>query len=191
MVNYNFAPKLPLGNSGKIMGQYLTYLSGITAILGFTIQVRDIPPEHRESRKTISLLSFGFFLGSSLRSISSFDIKIRTKFHPLALILLITLIIIVICLFFVFFKTINSIDHQKRNKFHDVLMGGILFFFVLLVATGIAFGILSSQGNTGSLSNRERMPFSTHNLKRRNYENAIKYFENSMSGYSTSDLRRK
>ena len=50
-------------------------ITGIVTILGFFLQIRDVFPSQRETRKTFVVLITGVFLGSALAAISGTELE--------------------------------------------------------------------------------------------------------------------
>ncbi len=166
------------------MGRYFTYITGVATLLAFIIQVRDIFPKHRETRKVILFLAAGIFLGSIFGGINSFEIKLEAEIHPVKLLLLIFLPIISISIVALLVVAVSSPDHQKRGELYPLIGGTVVFFvWVLMMAADPEF--------PEQLTNRELLSLTSHHLESQNYETALKYLKRLQYRYDNNDPRRK
>lgn len=59
-----------------------TYLTGIATLLGLFLQVKDVFPKHRETRKAVLLVVCGVFLGTFIGALQGTHIVAQVPTSP-------------------------------------------------------------------------------------------------------------
>jgi len=169
------------------MGTYLTYITGVTTLLGFILQVKDVFPEHREARKGILYICFGVFVGSVLGAINSVNIILDQGYGLISLILIGILVVIAFALIVMTFVAFNTTDLHQRSDLFNGIGFGVFIFFILLFAIALSTASLPAQSR---YSTGEKMAMAKYNFEKKNYERAISLYRTSVIGLKASDPRK-
>ena len=159
-----------------------TYITGIATILGLFLQIKDVFPQHRETRKNVIFTILGVFIGTLIVSFQGINITLAVPLSGLGL--LVGAIIVV--LFFVLMAAAFTSDNQKR----DHLLGASFGIGFLLCI--ILFGYFLSQSPhlaSQKITNDELLLLSDSNREKGNFEKSIYFLEKVKENLSSGDPR--
>jgi len=163
------------------------YISGIITLLGFLLQLKDIFPAHRESRKTLLLLVAGIFLGSVITSLQAVQLTVQIPDHPLVVFGYIVLVTLALFLFVVALVAITTTDNERKKHFLSFFGGGLPLFFIIGFVMILASATPTSTNN--QLSVDEILMASKQRLEQKNYDRAIALLEIALSKVDVKDSR--
>lgn len=146
----------------------LTTLSFFLAVVGFLIQVFDVFPRYRETRRDILLLTFGFFVGSLLSSLTGVSISIESGGLTTGLA---TAFLIITSGFLL--AGISSDSRSRRHEHYTIAMLSLGLFFAFLLSPAFQPSVSSRE----RLSFAERLVLARHNTKAGQIDRAIYQLE--------------
>jgi len=118
-------------------------ITGVATLLGFMLQVRDIFPEHRESRKNLLILISGIFIGTVLGGLQNITVQYNVPLTGHTL--LVGFISIVLGVLVIVGAL--STESTKRDDLFSITGVGVFVLMLILMFGG-------STGSTGERSNR-------------------------------------
>lgn len=145
----------------------LTTLSFLLAVVSFLVQVFDVFPRYRETRRDILLLTFGFFVGSLLSSLTGVSISIDGG--GLTMGVAIAFVIITIG----FLLAGIASDSRSRRHEHYTIASLSGLFLAFLIIPALDPPVSSSE----RLSFAERLVLARHNIKAGQIDRAIYQME--------------
>lgn len=165
-----------------------TYITGLIAVLGFVLQLVDVFPEHRETRKTIVLLVIGLFVGSLVSALRGVKVDIGATLSSTDIIKFVIMSLVVVL------AVTGGFTHEPQRRME--------LFLAALIGTGVVVlllfgtGIMSSQD---SRAERERQQISLDELlmlaetsvSKENYERGLMFFLEAKGRIPHEDKRRK
>jgi hypothetical protein len=147
-----------------------TYITGIAGLLGLALQLKDVFPEHRETRKTIVMLVIGVFVGSLVSALRGVRVEFGATIAPSQVLVA----VFVAVLAFAAVVAAFTKDPQRRGELFAFTGIGTAALFLLLVFVGMG----SLEDNRAE---RERQQISLEELitladlavSRQNFERAL------------------
>jgi hypothetical protein len=162
-----------------------TYITGIATLLGLFIQLKDVFPQHRETRKNIILIILGLFIGTLIGSLQRINVNLAVPMSGLYL--LVGAIIVVV--FIILISAIFTSDNEKRMQLFGVSGTGTALLFLILCG----HCMLQSPASKpfANITNDELLNLSEINEEKGNFERSIHLLEKVKENISSSDPRYK
>ena len=162
-----------------------TYIAGIATILGLFIQIKDIFPQHRETRKNVIFIILGLFIGTLIGSLQRINVTFSVPMSGSYL--LGGAIILVV--FVVLISAVLTDNNEKRMQLFGVSgAGAALLFFIL-------FGLLMLQSpaarsrSVDKITNDELLLLADSNKEKGNFERSIYFLEEIKEDLNSADPR--
>jgi hypothetical protein len=165
-----------------------TWITGIATLLGFLLQVRDVLPKYRETRKALLLVTLGIFIGTIIGSLQRVSIQFNMPITGFSLLIgFMGILLAVLVLIGVFTN-----DTRRRE---DVLpiagVGTVVFIFVLF------FGYLLTSIDIAPHTETQRKAIAIDellllvdvNVEKRNIDRAIMLLEQTKGRLQETDPR--
>jgi len=159
-----------------------TYITGIAGLLGLILQLKDMFPEHRETRKAIVLLTLGVFLGSLIGGVRNLQTSSITNLSPIHL--LTTAILGIIAIIVV--AAIFSNDRPKRQELLTVAGFGTVALLIILF-----FGTIAHLPDDQKLTTDELLELSRQSADKNSYDRAVTLLEMAERKMTSDDPRVK
>jgi hypothetical protein len=162
------------------------WVTGITSLISFGIQLFDLFPRFRENRQRILFLSFGLFLGSIFRAIDSSSIKIVIQFS--GFVLLITALTIAL-VGLAFIGALTS-DTERRATTLGICFAGSMGYLIILFFGSLFNGAIENPKiEMQKITSTELLFLSEKAVEHKNYERAIMHL-NTLHGRIANDDQR-
>ena len=144
--------------------------SFLIAIVGIVLQLADAFPEHREARKTIVTMSFGFFAGALANGLSGANYQIKGDLDArYALLFSLIALFVIFALLSAFFT-----EDKRRESAGNAAWAMFGLFLVTGFVLSIGY-IWSTSERSPSLSTDELMVLARNAEARGEFERAINY----------------
>lgn len=165
-----------------------TYITGLVALLGFALQLTDVFPEHRETRKTIVLLVIGVFVGSLVSALRGVKVDIgaalsSTDVIKYALLFLIGVIAVV---------AVFAHDRERRMELFLFAGAGTGALLLILFVTGLgSIEESKAERERQQITLEELLSLATASISKENYDRALMFLHDAKTRISHDDERRK
>jgi len=171
---------------------WFTFLSAIASVLSLILQLKDVFPAHRDTRKKLSILVLGCFIGSIFGVLQKVDFTISMSYNPLALLILIILIAVLLFLLVTAAIGIFSKEPKRRGEAKELLFVGfiaaILFVFPF---GGMALHGLWTSSSMNDLTDAELVKMSNMCFENKNLERSLEFLERLNRRLTEDDPRKE
>ena len=166
-----------------------TYITGVATLLALFLQLWDILPQYRETRKTVLLITLGVFAGTVLGTLQ----KVNISFGAVNLFSIVAAALILI-MFISLVAAIAVKDREKRGELY-VVFGWIAFAVLLTMPLDIWHTRATKEPNpevqSKTLSTDELIVLVDTNAGKMNYERAIFWLKEFQEKVGGNDSRYK
>lgn len=159
------------------------WITGITSLISFGIQLFDLFPHYREGRQRILFLSLGLFLGSLFRALDGSSIKLVVQIT--GFVLLVTALTLTLASL-AFIAALTSDMHRRSTALGICVFGSVGYLFVLFFGSLLNGASDSPKIEMQKITSTELLFLSEKAVETKNYERAIMHL-NTLHGRITSD----
>jgi len=162
-----------------------TYIAGIATILGLFIQIKDVFPQHRETRKNVIFIILGLFIGTLIGSLQRINVTFSVPMSGLYL--LVGAIIIVV--FVVLISAVFTDDNEKRVQLFGVSGAGAGLLFIILFGHFVLQSPAATSRSVDKITNDELLLLADTNKGKGNFERSIYFLEEIKGDLNSADPR--
>ena len=162
-----------------------TYIAGIATILGLLIQIKDVFPQHRETRKNVLFIILGLFIGTLIGSLQKINVTFAVPMSGSQL--LIGAIIIVV--FVVLISAVFTDNNEKRMQLFGVSGAGAGLLFVILFGLFALQSPAATSRSVDKITNDELLLLADTNKEKGNFERSIYFLEEIKEDLNSADPR--
>ena len=162
-----------------------TYIAGIATILGLLIQIKDVFPQHRETRKNVIFIILGLFIGTLIGSLQRINVTFAVPMSGSHL--LVGAVIIVV--FVVLISAIFTVNNEKRMQLFGVSGAGAGLLFVILFGLLLLHSPAATSRSVDKITNDELLLLADTNKEKGNFERSIYFLEEIKEDLNSADPR--
>jgi len=166
--------------------QAFVVIIGIVTLLAFFIQLRDLFPAHRETRKTLLVFIFGVFVGSVISVVQGVTITLDIPSSPVLLLLYTCIIILILLLLIAAMTWLLSTNEKSKSHAGEFLIIGIVVLLFMFLGAGAGSAIPSNDSSVGL---EEYLTLGNNYSKKSNYEKSLYFLNKAKSMLSRGDPR--
>lgn len=165
-----------------------TWITGVTSLLSFGIQIFDLFPKFRETRKGLLIFSSGLFFGNLMNAIEPSSIKIQlhlTGFNLLVIAFTLGLLALLVTAIF-------TPDQYKRTELFYVCGAGLIpYIFILFFGSLISGTVTNPKVEQQKITSSELFVLSDRSIELKDYERSIMHLKTIQSRLDSRDERTK
>ena len=168
--------------------QAFAIITGIVTLLAFFIQLRDLFPAHRETRKNLLIFMFGIFVGSIVSVAQGITVRLDVPNNPVLLMLYACIVILILLLVAAAMTWLMSADKSSKSDAGTFLMFGAGALMLMFAGAGAGSVAPSNEKKVGL---EEYLTLGNNYEKNQKYEKSLYFLGKARSLLGMEDSRRK